>query len=579
MSKATPSKSPAIDLNDKYDKADLLGTLIVVLLKARNLNDKHSFRKSDVFAQAILNGTQKRTHVDIKGGQHPEWDGETRFPILKSNTEKFRKMEVACYSMEPRSEDLMGKATVDISETLRTGEFDDWVQLEVDGVPRGELYLEMTYYASSPAPAPAVPNKLLLAVANQSTGLNRRPSKLPAAERLSRPQQHHNQPTNQAPTQQSRPQEYSRPTHSSRLSEGHHIHVHDDTPVMPGSYPYTPDNRAAHGFSTNETKEIPHEVSRLRPGAQGAHQQPPAAAALPTILRPGVGGASSSATPIPRPPNGQSHARQSSDSYLHTPSQASPPSHNPYLGGGGSSSASSSQSSSPPRNPYMSSYTAPSNPYIGTGTPLENQRQNTIVPPSGAGSAATPANAQSSYSGYRLGAQSRADAPPLWQQSNSSQPLSNNSFAFPTPSVTPAYIDNTGPVYNRRPSGPSAPQSMHNGYESRHAPIGDDRDFEPHLQTRYQSPLPLPPRSEQSPAAVAHAHNPTHTIQASPIYTKTPTPPPKTPTPALDQSRLKALRLAEEDAARRREQELQDLELAMQLDRELNLAEERAAGR
>lgn len=151
MSKTqTPRKSPPIDLNDKYDKADVVGTLIVVLLKARNLNDKHSFRKSDVFAQAILNGeftflyfplsliavwvlnyyfsprtgTQKRTHIDTKGGQHPEWDGEARFPILKKSGEKFRKMEVSCYSMEPRSEDLMGKGTVDISETLRTGEFD-----------------------------------------------------------------------------------------------------------------------------------------------------------------------------------------------------------------------------------------------------------------------------------------------------------------------------------------------------------------------------------------------------------------------------------------------------------------------
>lgn len=56
MSKPAPSKSPRIDLNDKHSKEDLLGTLIVVLLKARNLLDKHSFRKSDVFAQAILNG-------------------------------------------------------------------------------------------------------------------------------------------------------------------------------------------------------------------------------------------------------------------------------------------------------------------------------------------------------------------------------------------------------------------------------------------------------------------------------------------------------------------------------------------
>lgn len=33
-----------------------LGTLIVVILKARNLNDKHSIRKQDAFAQATLNG-------------------------------------------------------------------------------------------------------------------------------------------------------------------------------------------------------------------------------------------------------------------------------------------------------------------------------------------------------------------------------------------------------------------------------------------------------------------------------------------------------------------------------------------
>ena len=431
----------------------------------------------------------------------------------------------------------------------------------------------MTYYANSPAPAPSVPNKLLSAVANQSNGLNRRPSKLPAGERLSRLQQHHNQQINQVSPLEIRPQEQSRPTHSSRLSEGH-IPVHDDTPTMPGSYPHT---NPASGVSANEIKETPHEIPSLRPGAQSVHQQQPAA--LPTILRPGVGGAGSSATPIPRPPNDQSHGRQSSESYLHTPGQASPPSHNPYLGGSGSSSANSSQPSSPPRNPYTSNYTAPSNPYIGTGTPSPNQRQNFTVPPNSATPAVTPANGSSPYSAYRLGAHSRTDAPPLWQQTNSSQPLSSNSFAFPTPSITPVYVDNTRPAYDRRSSGPSVSHSMHNGYEPRHAPVRDDRDFEPHLQARYQSPLPLPPRSEQSPAPVAYAHHPATPAQASPIHTKIPTPPPKTPTPALDQSRMQALRLAEEDAARRREQELRDLELAMQLDRELNLAEERAAGR
>jgi hypothetical protein len=37
-------------------KENQLGTLIVVVLKARNLNDKHSFYKQDVLAQVSLNG-------------------------------------------------------------------------------------------------------------------------------------------------------------------------------------------------------------------------------------------------------------------------------------------------------------------------------------------------------------------------------------------------------------------------------------------------------------------------------------------------------------------------------------------
>lgn len=37
-------------------KESELGTLVVVILKARNLIDKHSFYKQDVFAQAYLNG-------------------------------------------------------------------------------------------------------------------------------------------------------------------------------------------------------------------------------------------------------------------------------------------------------------------------------------------------------------------------------------------------------------------------------------------------------------------------------------------------------------------------------------------
>lgn len=55
MSKAT----------EKPDRDSELGTLIVVLLKARNLNDKYSFRKQDVFAQASLNSGFRQRSISI----------------------------------------------------------------------------------------------------------------------------------------------------------------------------------------------------------------------------------------------------------------------------------------------------------------------------------------------------------------------------------------------------------------------------------------------------------------------------------------------------------------------------------
>lgn len=49
-------KKAYINLDDSGPGSEQIGTLIVVLLKAKNLNDKH-FRKQDVYAQGTLNGT------------------------------------------------------------------------------------------------------------------------------------------------------------------------------------------------------------------------------------------------------------------------------------------------------------------------------------------------------------------------------------------------------------------------------------------------------------------------------------------------------------------------------------------
>jgi hypothetical protein len=183
-----------------------IGTLVVVVLKAQHLHQP-SFYKQNPYAQASLSGLKKRTKVDPKGGQHPVWDDEFRFPVLAdAGKDKVnRVLEVSCYKDEQRGEDvLLGKGTVDIEETLKIGEFDgmkltswttdflqltrtvlislDWVPLETSAGARGEVYLEMTFYANAPPP------------------LMRRPSKLNPSDRLVRPAAYFKQGRQSTPT-------------------------------------------------------------------------------------------------------------------------------------------------------------------------------------------------------------------------------------------------------------------------------------------------------------------------------------------------------------------------------------------
>ena len=51
-----PRKFINLDDEDPMTVNHEIGTLIIIILKAKNLNDKH-FRKQDVYAQVTLNGT------------------------------------------------------------------------------------------------------------------------------------------------------------------------------------------------------------------------------------------------------------------------------------------------------------------------------------------------------------------------------------------------------------------------------------------------------------------------------------------------------------------------------------------
>jgi Ca2+-dependent lipid-binding protein len=101
-----------------------LGTLVIVVLKAKNLHDRHSFYKQDPYAKVTLNGNTQKTNADVKGGQHPEWDAEFRFPVYASKNDSSRKLEVTGWRVESKGDEEIGKGQVDISDTLKSGEFD-----------------------------------------------------------------------------------------------------------------------------------------------------------------------------------------------------------------------------------------------------------------------------------------------------------------------------------------------------------------------------------------------------------------------------------------------------------------------
>ncbi|KAI0786377.1 hypothetical protein C8Q75DRAFT_880942 [Abortiporus biennis] len=156
-----------------------IGTLIAVILKARNLPNKRHIGKQDPYCLVTLNGEKRRTKAIRRGGQHPEWDEEIRFNLYEDDEVESavtsldgtppppppkkddksppkikggRSMLIACYAEDLREPDFIGEAKVDLTEVLTKGETDEWFTLMNKDKYSGEVYLELTFWSSEPAP-------------------------------------------------------------------------------------------------------------------------------------------------------------------------------------------------------------------------------------------------------------------------------------------------------------------------------------------------------------------------------------------------------------------------------------------
>ncbi|MCO5585044.1 hypothetical protein L7F22_038976 [Adiantum nelumboides] len=158
------------------------GTLVCVVLKAKNLPNKRSIGKQDPYCVLQMGTEQQKTKPDKRGGQHPTWDEQLHFEIFEDMEDQLRRksadengsisqattlssatkrkdksgktLRVSCYADDNKEPEFIGEGFVDLTDTLRSGEFDEWVTIKAKDRYAGEVYLELTFYSSAAPPKP-----------------------------------------------------------------------------------------------------------------------------------------------------------------------------------------------------------------------------------------------------------------------------------------------------------------------------------------------------------------------------------------------------------------------------------------
>ncbi|KAK7034632.1 hypothetical protein VNI00_012274 [Paramarasmius palmivorus] len=125
-----------------------IGTVVAVVLRARHLPDKHVCSKQNVYTRITFSGDTQKTSIDVRGGQHPEWDEELRFAVYDNPEKENRVMHISIWEDKRGPDLLVGEGTMDVRTALQRGEFDEWIPLSREGIQRGEIYIELTYFSS-----------------------------------------------------------------------------------------------------------------------------------------------------------------------------------------------------------------------------------------------------------------------------------------------------------------------------------------------------------------------------------------------------------------------------------------------
>ncbi|OBT60787.1 hypothetical protein VE03_09961 [Pseudogymnoascus sp. 23342-1-I1] len=126
-----------------------IGTLVIIVDRAKNLPNRKSIGKQDPYCAARLGKEAKKTNTDRRGGQTPKWDQELRFTVHDSPD--YFQLKVSVFNDDKKT-DLIGESWVNLQDVLVPGggQNDLWHTLNYRGKYAGEIRIEITYYDTRP---------------------------------------------------------------------------------------------------------------------------------------------------------------------------------------------------------------------------------------------------------------------------------------------------------------------------------------------------------------------------------------------------------------------------------------------
>ncbi|KAI3396901.1 hypothetical protein diail_11514 [Diaporthe ilicicola] len=129
----------------------VIGTLVIIVDRAKNLPNRKTIGKQDPYCAARLGKEAKKTTTDIRGGQTPRWDQEIRFTVHDSPD--YYQLKISVFNDDKKT-DLIGETWVDLRDIVVPGggQNDLWHNLTCKGKYAGEIRIELTYYDIRPKP-------------------------------------------------------------------------------------------------------------------------------------------------------------------------------------------------------------------------------------------------------------------------------------------------------------------------------------------------------------------------------------------------------------------------------------------